>query len=138
MTFGLLAAVEAAYRADPLSKTQWDDPYPQRLLPGEDWAPPEDAYSRVSEPEKYRIVGARARAWERALERLGLGDAGLATAPTTGPTAALNAVPTAWTFQPEQPQVRLIVPRCSWGGSRTAAATPAIPAPQICWRLSTH
>lgn len=65
------AAVEAEYRADPLSEISWDDQYPQRLLPGGGSEPPEDAYSRVSEPERYRIVGARARAWERALEGVG-------------------------------------------------------------------
>ncbi|MGQ7786277.1 DUF6226 family protein [Nesterenkonia sp. PF2B19] len=111
------AAVEAEYRADPLSEISWDDQYPQRLLPGGGSEPPEDAYSRVSEPERYRIVGARARAWERALERLGLGDAvptiAPTTAPATVPTAVLTAVPASWTFRPEQPQVRLIVPRRS-------------------------
>ncbi|MDZ5078240.1 DUF6226 family protein [Nesterenkonia sp. HG001] len=93
----VLAAVDEEFRADPLSEITWDDPYPQRLLPGRD--APEDAYSRVSEPARHRIVGARARAWERALERLGLGDAESA------------AVPTSWTFQSEHPRARAVVPR---------------------------
>nr|WP_246349184.1 DUF6226 family protein [Nesterenkonia xinjiangensis] len=93
----VLATVEAEYRADPLSEIAWDDPYPQRMLPGSE--APEDAYSRVSEPARYRILGARARAWERALERLGLGHTESAT------------LPTSWTFQPEHPRARAVVPR---------------------------
>jgi hypothetical protein len=60
----VLAEVDASYRG----AGSWADPHADREV--------EDAeYSRVTDPDRYRIVGARARAWERALVHLGLADA---------------------------------------------------------------
>lgn len=61
-------AVDEAWAARPESSTSWPDPHPDR-------APLEQEYSRVTEPERYVVVGARARAWVDALTGLGLADA---------------------------------------------------------------
>lgn len=62
----LLHAVATAYASEPESAITWPAPR------AEDEEPREEEYSRVSEPERYRIVGARARAWVRALVELDL------------------------------------------------------------------
>jgi hypothetical protein len=60
----VLKKVEASYRGS----ASWTDPHVDREV--------EDAeYSRVTDPDRYRIVGARASAWERALVDLGLATA---------------------------------------------------------------
>jgi len=62
----LLAAVEREYAAlAPRSSASWPDPH-------EGGSPSQDEYSRVTEPARYRIVGARADAWARALVSLEL------------------------------------------------------------------
>ncbi|MFW6773377.1 DUF6226 family protein [Nocardioides sp. CPCC 205120] len=60
----LLAAVGAAYAVTGAGLPSWPDPWTD--------GPAEDAYSRITDPERYRIVGARAAAWVRALTDLGL------------------------------------------------------------------
>ena len=77
----LVAAVDAAYAGDPRVST-WPPPW--------DGGPPEDAYSRVTRPERYRIVGARVTAWCRVLVEAGLAVREAAVAPwgwrlTNGP-----------------------------------------------------
>ncbi|WP_139177738.1 DUF6226 family protein [Ruania alba] len=62
-------AVDDAYAALPESRISWPNPRPR------DTEPPDEAYSRVSDPRKYRIVGARALAWQQALAGLGLATA---------------------------------------------------------------
>jgi hypothetical protein len=55
----VLHAVEERYRGG----ASWPDPHPDHDI--------DDAeYSRVTDPDRYRIVGARAAAWERALVEL--------------------------------------------------------------------
>ena len=54
----LLARVDAAYAE--LDQPSWPDPHSGR-------EPGEGEYSRVSDPERYRVVHGRARAWARAL-----------------------------------------------------------------------
>lgn len=53
----------------------WPDPHPHR-------SPPEDSYSRVTNPEKYLILGARVDAWAEAHIGFGLAD----VVPDTGST----------------------------------------------------
>lgn len=55
----LRARVEAAYAV--LDLPSWPDPWPDRK-------PPDEAYSRETDPERYRIVGARARTWATVLQ----------------------------------------------------------------------
>jgi hypothetical protein len=57
----LLAAVDAAFEITSPGLAQWPDPHP----PGE--AAPEEEYSRVIDPGRWAIVGARADAWITAL-----------------------------------------------------------------------
>jgi hypothetical protein len=68
-TAELLVTVEAAFaRRDPRLAV-WPDPHPDR--PAHD-----EEYSRVTDPGKWRILGARADAWVRAVVELGLAEAG--------------------------------------------------------------
>lgn len=62
----LLAAVETAYAVTGAGLPSWPAPWPD--------GPPDEAYSRVADPQRYRIVGARAAAWVRALTDLGLAE----------------------------------------------------------------
>lgn len=55
----LQAQVVASY--DRLGMPSWPDPHPGMA------SPDEQEYSRVSEPERYRIVHARARVWVESL-----------------------------------------------------------------------
>ncbi len=59
----LLRAVDARFaRRDP-ALVEWSDPYPDR-------DPPDEAYSRDDNPERYRIVEARLDAWiDQLIER---------------------------------------------------------------------
>ncbi|OLT51935.1 hypothetical protein BJF89_05685 [Corynebacterium sp. CNJ-954] len=61
----ILAAVDREYAADPLSAVTWENPHPDLEVRDEE-------YSRVTDPERFRIVGARVDAWERALVGLRL------------------------------------------------------------------
>ncbi len=56
----LQASVAADYEL--LAMPSWPDPHPGMA------APRDDEYSRVTQPERYRIVQGRARAWTRALQ----------------------------------------------------------------------
>lgn len=59
-------AVEAEFAVTGASTPSWPDPHR-----GQD-EPDEAEYSRVSDPAKYRIIGARVEAWVRALTALRL------------------------------------------------------------------
>jgi hypothetical protein len=56
----LLAAVERRFEVTGRALPQWDDPH--RGEP-----PADDEYSRVTDPGRWRIIGARADAWLAAL-----------------------------------------------------------------------
>jgi hypothetical protein len=61
----VLEAVEREYAVIPAASVSWPDQHPDRNVADEE-------YSRVTNPGKYAIVGARATAWEQALVALGL------------------------------------------------------------------
>jgi hypothetical protein len=63
----VMAAVEAAFDRIADGLERWDDPHPppDRIVADEE-------YSRVTNAEKWRIVGARADAWIDALVALGV------------------------------------------------------------------
>ncbi len=61
------AALERAFAVTARDLVQWPNPNP-----GAD--PPDEAYSRLSEPERWRIIGARADAWMLALFETGRAD----------------------------------------------------------------
>ncbi len=57
--------VDAEFRDTGSRTPPWPDPHPDRQ-------PADEEYSRVSDPGKYRIIGARADAWLRSLAGLEL------------------------------------------------------------------
>ena len=61
----LLIEVDRLFHSDSGATPGWADPHPDR-------SPADDEYSRVTSPEKWRIVGARADAWLNALAALNL------------------------------------------------------------------
>ena len=61
----LLTAVERAFEITGRGYAPWPDPHPDR-------SPPEEQYSRLLDPAKWRILGARADAWFMALAENGL------------------------------------------------------------------
>jgi hypothetical protein len=61
----LRGAVDAAFVITGRGFRSWPDPHPDR-------APLEEEYSRLLDPGKWRIVGARADAWLHALVETGL------------------------------------------------------------------
>lgn len=56
----LLTRVEAAFEITGRRLAPWPDPHPDR-------SPLDEEYSRLLDPAKYRIIGARADAWFAAL-----------------------------------------------------------------------
>jgi hypothetical protein len=63
----LIEAVEVAFERLSFDLTRWPDPHPDRN-------PDDSEYERVTNAERYRIVGARAEAWAVAVAQLGLAD----------------------------------------------------------------
>lgn len=61
----LIARVDLAFAVTGRGLTGWPAPHPDRSPIGEE-------YSRLSDPAKWRIVGARADAWRMALVETGL------------------------------------------------------------------
>ena len=61
----LIAKVDAAFAVTGQALAGWSDPHPDR-------SPLDDEYSRLSDPAKWRIIGARADAWIAALVEAGL------------------------------------------------------------------
>lgn len=58
-------AVEDAFSVTAVGLAHWPDPHPDRM-------PFDEEYSRVLDPEKWRIVPARAEAWCSAAVELGI------------------------------------------------------------------
>lgn len=63
----LVVRVDAAFAVTGHAHAPWADPHPDR-------SPRDDEYSRVTNPAKWRIIGARADAWIEALTASGLAD----------------------------------------------------------------
>lgn len=93
----LLAAVDGAFARTGRGLAPWPDPHPDR-------SPLDEEYSRLLDPAKWRIIGARADAWLIAVV-----DAGLAV---VAPNAAL-----AWRSDPGPVISRTdgVVPRAAGG-----------------------
>jgi hypothetical protein len=62
----LQAAVEAAFLQTSRGSAPWPDPHPDRS------SVPDEAYSRLTNPAKWRILSARANAWLVAVVHAGL------------------------------------------------------------------
>ena len=61
----LLVEVDTAFAVTARDLRQWDDPHPDRM-------PLEEEYSRLLDPAKWRIIGARVDAWTDTLVAGGL------------------------------------------------------------------
>jgi hypothetical protein len=72
---GLVAAVDRAFAVTGRGLSPWPDPHPGRM-------PLDEEYSRLLDPAKWRILGARARAWMSALV-----DAGVAVVEVGAPVS---------------------------------------------------
>lgn len=79
-------AVEASYRSMPQSTASWPNPHADT-----DEVPLEE-YSRLTDPERYRVVGARVEAWVRALTALELADTAPAQPPSWSGSTDAHAV----------------------------------------------
>jgi hypothetical protein len=99
----LLAEVDAAFELAASRMARWPNPHLDR-------PPRDEEYSRLTDPAKWRIVGARADAWIRALVGAGLGRA--------EPTA-----PVRWLVPP-----RTRVSRTDWVVPRAPGALPLVVA----------
>ncbi|MFF1260001.1 MULTISPECIES: DUF6226 family protein [unclassified Streptomyces] len=84
---GLGRAVDEAFAVAGVDTPPWPDPHPDGEVRDEE-------YSRCSEPEKYRVLAARADAWTQALSRLGLAEVETVTDPAgiwrRGPGVAVS------------------------------------------------
>ena len=62
-----MAAVDAAFVETGRELPGWRDPHPDRM-------PLDEEYSRVTNPQRWRILAARAEAWFAALAAAGLAE----------------------------------------------------------------
>jgi len=63
----LIASVDAAFVETGRGLARWEDPHPDR-------SPLQEEYSRLTNPQKWRILRARAEAWLKALNAGGLAE----------------------------------------------------------------
>lgn len=63
----LIASVDAAFVETGRGLARWEDPHPDRR-------PLEEEYSRLTNPQKWRILRARAEAWLKSLDAGGLAE----------------------------------------------------------------
>jgi len=68
----LFSVVDAAFAVTARGLARWRDPHPDRQ-------PLEEEYSRLTNPDRWRIIGARADAWLQALVETGLANVELGT-----------------------------------------------------------
>lgn len=71
----LLERVEELFAAESAGLSEWDDPHYDPSAPGERRDAKEEEYSQCLDPQKYRIVLARADAWTMVLTELGWAEA---------------------------------------------------------------
>jgi hypothetical protein len=127
----LFEAVDAAFEITGRGLAPWPDPHPDR-------SPLDEEYSRLIDPHKWRIVGARADAWLAAVADLGLAavqpDAEVqwATQPSTEISRIDRATPHAAGALP------LVVARSSLGTVDDAGVTLGAGAPAVCVAWFPH
>ena len=127
----LVMAVDEAFAVAGRGHVQWPDPHATR-------GPADDEYSRVTNGEKWRIIGARTDAWLNVL-----GDVGLATIerdvsvawrsePGTQISRADRAVPR------RAGAVPLVIARSAVGGVSDAGVTLGVGDPAECVACIPH
>ncbi|HEY8527294.1 MAG TPA: DUF6226 family protein [Acidimicrobiales bacterium] len=121
----LCAAVDAAFAVTGRGLAPWPDPHAGRSPLGHE-------YSRLTAPERWRIVGARADAWLAAVADLGLAavepqaEVAWAEPPPTEIARSARAVPHAAGALP------LVVARSRIGPVADAGVTLGVGAPAVC------
>jgi hypothetical protein len=121
----LVEAVDAAFEITGRGLASWPDPHPDR-------SPLDEEYSRLIDPYKWRIVGARADAWLAAAADLGLAavqphaEVQWAARPLTEISRTDRAMPCAAGALP------LVVARSSVGTVDDAGVALGAGAPAIC------
>ncbi|MBL7500768.1 hypothetical protein I6A84_44495 [Frankia sp. CNm7] len=124
----LLAAVDARFAQTSRGLSPWPDPHPDR-------SPVDEEYSRLTNPGRYRILGARIEAWFAALADAGLArvernaDARWERVPGTRITRTDRAVPHAAGALP------LVVARSRLGDVPDAGITLGVGDPASCLAL---
>ena len=129
----LLAAVDVAFAVTGRGLTPWPDPHPDR-------SPLDEEYSRLLDPAKWRIIGARAEAWLVALvdsalavvERVLRRSAGWSSQARSGlraPTVSSRPRPRgAAADRRPQPARRRRRCRCDAGGGRPGHLRGVVPS----------
>lgn len=127
----VLAAVDTAFNVTSRGLASWPDPHPDR-------SPLDDEYSRLADPGKWRIIGARADAWLVAV-----GDVGLATIERQAPVrwAALPNTVVSRTDR-ATPHAKgalpLVLARSQLDGVADAGITLGVGDPAICVAWFPH
>jgi hypothetical protein len=127
----LCAAVDAAFEVTGLGLVAWPDPHSGR-------SPLDEEYSRVTDPSKWRIVGARADAWAVALSDAGLAvmERGAAvrwrTLPATAVSRTDRLVPYAAGALP------LVIARSRIGDTDDVGVTLGVGDPAMCVTWIPH
>jgi Family of unknown function (DUF6226) len=121
----LFGAVDAAFAITGRGLAPWPDPHPDR-------SPPDDQYSRLTDPAKWRIVGARADAWLTALVDVGLAEAE-ADAPIRWREPPRTVVARTYRVAPRcDGALPLIVARSGLGSVEDAGVTLGAGDPAVC------
>ncbi len=121
----LLAAVDAAFEVTGEGLRSWPDPHPDRSVL-------EEEYSRLTDPGKWRIIGARAEAWLDVLVDAGVAeverDASIQwrPEPRTVISRTTRAVPFAAGALP------LVIARSRLGEVDDAGVTLGVGDPALC------
>lgn len=121
----LLGAVNLAFEVTGRGMASWADPHPDR-------SPLDVEYSRLTEPSRWRIIGARADAWLAALVDAGLARRGLSAdvrwrvPPRTGISRSDRLLPRASGALP------LVVSRSRLGDLGDAGVTLGAGDPAVC------
>jgi hypothetical protein len=121
----LLRAVDAAFEITRAGRTLWADPHTDR-------SPRDEEYSRLTHPERWRVLGARAEAWSMALvdARLAMveraADVTWSEPPRTVISRADRVVPVAVGARP------LVFARSGFGDVDDAGVTLGVGDPAVC------
>lgn len=120
----LVAEVEAAFARTALER--WDDPHPppDRVVADEE-------YERVTDPAKWRIIGARADAWIDALVALGLANVERDAVPDWVETPATNLTRTDIVTPSIEGGLRLVVSRSRIEDVPDAGVTLGVGEPAV-------
>jgi Family of unknown function (DUF6226) len=121
----LLAAVKAAFEITGHGLTQWPDPHPDR-------PPLDEEYSRLSNPGRWRILGARIDAWLLALVDAGVAAVELDTSIRWRVVPAMVILRTERIVAFAAGALPLVVAHSQLGDVNDAGVVLAVGDPAIC------